>query len=119
MRSGAMCDTFERFRRHGTKTVRRIDSATLCGGPVVAQYKQRARDEFHFEATVRDLGQYAGRATGVCFWLWLAAGLATCGHDFLAQALPGNPSARQSMTELNTAGVQRCVGMACATLLWA
>ena len=104
-------DAFERFRRHGLKTVRGVHSEMLGGDAVVAQYKQRARDEFHFEPNVRDLGQYAGRTTGACFWLCLAAGLAECGHEFLAQALPGNPSARQSMAELRAEGVQRCVDM--------
>ena len=68
-------DTLARFRRHSTKTIREPDCAKLGNDEVTTQYSQRARNEFNFEPVVLDLGQYAGRTTGACFWLCLAAGL--------------------------------------------
>ena len=102
-------DTLERFRRHSAKTVRALDCEVLGSGEVLTQYSQRTRSELQFDAHVRDLGQYAGRTSGACFWLCLAAGLAERGPDVLAQALPGNAPAHRAAGQLTAQGVQRCV----------
>ena len=75
----------------------------------MTQYSQRTQSEFNFEPRLWDLGQLAGRTTGACFWLCLAAGLAERGPQALAQALPGDCPARQSVDELRALGVQQCV----------
>ena len=98
-------DTLERFRRHGTKTVRALDCDVLGEDEVLTQYSQRARDEFQFDARVWDLGQFAGRTSGACFWLCLAAGLAERGPNVLAQALPGNSPAHRAVGRLGAQGV--------------
>ena len=102
-------DTLERFRRHGSRTVRALGPAGSSREEVQTQYSQRARDEFHFDPVVLDLGQFAGRTTGACFWLCLAAGLAECGPGVCSQALPGQSTARLALAELRAEGVQRCV----------
>ena len=103
-------DTLARFRRHSTKTVREPDCAKLGNDEVTTQYSQRARNEFNFEPVVLDLGQYAGRTTGACFWLCLAAGLAECAPHVLAQALPGISDARGAVAHLGAQGVRACAG---------
>ena len=97
-------DAQDRFRRHALKTVKGIDCTTLAGGPVVAQYMQRAQEVCHVGVTVLELGQYAGHTTAACFWLRLAAGLASCSGDVLAQALPGDHRACASLAELRVQG---------------
>jgi len=82
----------------------------LGSDEVTTQYSQRARCELNFEPLVLDLGQYAGRTTGACFWLCLAAGLAECAPHVLAQALPGISDARQAVAHLGAQGVRACVG---------
>ena len=103
-------DTLARFRRHSTKTIREPDCAKLGNDEVTTQYSQRARNEFNFEPVVLDLGQYAGRTTGACFWLCLAAGLAECAPHVLAQALPGIADARGAVAHLGAQGVRACAG---------
>ena len=102
-------DTLERFRRHGAKRVLALGRAGSHGEEAQTQYSQRARSEFHFEPVVLDLGQFAGRTTGACFWLCLAAGLADCGPEVCSQALPSQHTARLALAELRAVGVQRCV----------
>ena len=104
----AKYDTLERFRRHATKTVRRLDSDKLGDDEVTTQYSQRARSEFNFEPLVLDLGQYAGRTTGACLWLCLTAGLVERAPHVLAQALTGNCDARQAVAHLIAQNVQGC-----------
>ncbi len=99
-------DTLERFRRHAAKTVRRVDSGKLGDNEVTTQYSQRARSEFNFEPLVLDLGQYAGRTTGACFWLCLAAGLAERAPRVLAQTLPGSPEERRAVGQLCDVGAR-------------
>ena len=105
----AKYDTLERFRRHGSKTVRALGLAGSHREEAQTQYSQRARDEFHFDPVVLDLGQFAGRTAGACFWLCLAAGLAECGPDVCSHALPGQSTARLALAELRAEGVQRCM----------
>ncbi len=99
-------DTLERFRRHAAKTVRRLDSDKLGDNEVTTQYSQRARSEFNFEPLVLDLGQYAGRTTGACFWLCLAAGLAERAPHVLVEALPGSPEERRAVEQLCDVGAR-------------
>ena len=75
----------------------------------MTQYSQRAQGELNFDPRLWDLGQFAGRTTGACFWLCLASGLAERGPHAFAQALPGDCPARQAADELRALGVQRCV----------
>ena len=103
-------DTRERFRRHAAKTVRRLDSDKLGNDEVTTQYSQRARSEFNFEPLVLDLGQYAGRTTGACFWLCLAAGLVERAPRVLAQALPGESDARRAVEQLCAMGARASAG---------
>ena len=106
----AKYDTLERFRRHAAKTVRRLDSDKLGGDEVTTQYSQRARGEFNFEPLVLDLGQYAGRTTGACFWLCLTAGLAERAPHVLAQALPGESEERRAVEQLCAMGARASAG---------
>ena len=74
---------------------------------------------------MRDLGQYAGHTSGACFWLSLAAGLAECDADVIAQALPGEHRAKASLAEVRgkalsvwmAEGVQRSALGLCAEAL--
>ena len=75
----------KRFDRHALKQIMSADAEKLAGGEVAAQHGRRAQTEFHFTPRVRDLGQHAGDATGACFWLCLAAGLAERGPRVLAR----------------------------------
>ena len=102
-------DTLERFRRHAAKTVRGADCSKLGGDDVLTQYSQRAQSELNFDPRLWDLGQVAGRTTGACFWLCLAAGLAERGPHAFAQALPGDCPEQPAVHELIALGVQRCV----------
>ena len=54
-------------------------------------------------------GHFAGQTTAACFWLCLAAGLASCSGDVLAQALPGDHRACASLAELRVQGVAECI----------
>ena len=95
----AKYDTLERFRRHSAKTVRR-QADNLGDEDVTTQYSQRARTEFNFEPLVLDLGQYAGRTTGACFWLCLAVGLVERAPLVLAQGLPGESEGHRAVQQL-------------------
>ena len=108
-------DAKERFRRHGLKKVKSVECEKLAGLSVCAQYKQRMSDAFHNRATVWNLGQYAGPTSGACFWLSLAAGLAECSADVLAQALPGGHRAQTLLAELR--GKPLAIWMATTTPL--
>ena len=77
----------------------------LARGEVVAQYMKRAQEAYDFAVTVWDLGQYAGRTSGACFWLSLAAGLAEISGDVLAQALPGDHPACAFLAEVRVCGI--------------
>ena len=59
--------------------------------------------------TVWDFGQYAGRTSGACFWLCLAAGLAESKEGVLTQVLPGQHAACLSLARLRSKGVQACL----------
>ena len=89
--------------------MRGADCGKLGEDDVLTQFSQRAQCEFNFDPVLWDLGQYAGRTTGACFWLCLAAGLSERGPHALAQALPGDCPARQAVGELSALGVQRCI----------
>jgi hypothetical protein len=65
-----------RFKRHTRKNVH-TPKISLTGELVRAQYRDRALADLHLNVAVVDLGQYAGLTTGACFWLCLAAGLAS------------------------------------------
>ena len=97
------------FRRHSLKRVRTIECVKLAGLSVVAQYKQRARALCQNRVTVWNLGQHAGQTAAACFWLSLAAGLAECDGDVLAQALPGQHPACTSLVELRAKGLAECM----------
>ena len=56
--------------------------------------------------TVWDFGQYAGRTSGACFWLCLAAGLAESKEGALTQVLPGHHAACLSLARLRSKGVR-------------
>ena len=90
---------------HHNKHVKGIEATQLAQGEVVAQYMKRAQEAYDFAMTVWDLGQYAGRTSGACFWLSLAAGLAETSGDVLAQALPGDHPARTLLAELRVCGI--------------
>jgi hypothetical protein len=49
----------------------------LASEPVRVEYRQRALTDLALEVGVVDFGQHAGATTGACFWLCLAAGLAS------------------------------------------
>ena len=66
-----------RFRRQGLKCAFiPKDEKALIGSSVFSQYEQRMFESFRLSVDVLDLGQYARRTSGACFWLGLAAGLA-------------------------------------------
>jgi hypothetical protein len=65
----------ERFRRQCLPSViSPKNEKELIGTSVFIRYRQRMFESFELSAAVFDLGQYAGNASGVCFWLCLAAG---------------------------------------------
>jgi hypothetical protein len=81
-----------RFRRHTRKHVN-VAPASLAHASVRDVYKERASAELGIEVTVVDLGQHAKQTTGACFWLSLAAGLASSSWTsdrVLGQALPAS-----------------------------
>ena len=102
-------DNRERFRRHTLIYVRVPDCDKLGSDDVKTQYSQRAQNEFHFSPLVWDFGQFAGRTSGACFWLCVAAGLAECAPLVLAQALPDNCDTRQAVSQLTGQGVHQCI----------
>ena len=65
-----------RFKRHTRQRVGPLQNS-LSIDSVRTQYQERARAELHVNVAVVDFGQYAGRTTGACFWLCLAAGLSS------------------------------------------
>jgi len=65
-----------RFRRHSAKRVFGISADVLGSTSVRCSYEARARRDLGITVRAIDLGQYAGRTSGACFWLSLAAGLA-------------------------------------------
>ena len=70
---------------------RRVADPSLAGAPVRAVYRARALADLGLDVGVVDLGQHAGQTTGACFWLCLAAGLASAGWQpavVSGQALP-------------------------------
>ena len=89
-----------RFRRHGLKKVKSVECTELAAVSVMEQYKRRAHDVCHISVSVLDLGQFAGRTSGACFWLCLAAGLAQCDADVLAQAMPDGHKAQALLAKL-------------------
>ena len=97
-----------RFRRHHADRVKSIDCQKLAGLSVFAQYRQRAYDHYQINVTVCDFGQYAGRTSGACFWLCLAAGLAESSDGVLSQVLPGDHPVCLSLARLRARGVQAC-----------
>ena len=103
-------DTKERFRRHGLKTVKGMPRVTEQGKKQAEiQYIERAQEICHLAVTVLDFGQYAGRTAGACFWLCLAAGVAECNGDVLAQALPGDHPAIALLAEVRGLGLAECI----------
>ena len=65
-----------RFKRH-TRTKVALPKPGLTIDSVRTQYQERALRDLHLHVAVVDLGQHARRTTGACFWLCLAAGLAS------------------------------------------
>ena len=65
-----------RFKRHTRQKVR-YPPKSLEIDSVRTQYQERALAELHLNVAVVDFGQHAGRTTGACFWLCLAAGLSS------------------------------------------
>ena len=98
-------DTQDRFRRHHRKTILGIKHTEVARPDAVAQYRQRAQEEYGFEVRVWDVGQFAGHTSGACFWLSLAAGLAEISGDVLAQALPGDHPACAFLAEVRVCGI--------------
>ena len=66
-------------------------------------------ESFGTSVSVLDYGQYAGKTSGACFWLCLAAGLAAINADVLGQALPAEHTARTLLEQLRMAGVDQPV----------
>ncbi len=82
--------TSYRFRRHTMqRKVLQMNLEKVSGSAVRSEYVQRAREHFHRDFHVVDLGQHAASTTGACFWLCLAAGLSKSGWRIEAHALPG------------------------------
>ena len=65
-----------RFRRHTRRVVKGCDPR-LADLSVRDQYKARALAALGSQVDVLDFGQHAGETTNACFWLCLAAGLAS------------------------------------------
>ena len=77
---------------------------------MLAHYKQRAHDHYQISVAVWDFGQYAGRTSGACFWLCLAAGLAESSGEGLAEALPSDHPVCLSLDRVRAKGVPACAG---------
>ena len=65
-----------RFRKHFIKATKKANPS-LAADLVREQYTGRALADLGLETRVLDFGQHAGQTTNACFWLCLAAGLAT------------------------------------------
>ena len=109
MSSGKTFFFKKRIRRHDRQNVIHMDLETPAGDDMFAEYTQRAHEHYQVNVTVLDFGQYAGRTSGACFWLCLAAGLAESKEGVLTQVLPGQHAACLSLARLRSKGVQACL----------
>ena len=101
-------DAKARFQRRSRQTVIHIDSETLPSDNMFAECTQRAHEHYQVNVAVWDFGQHAGRTSGACFWLCLAAGLAESKEGVLTQVLPGHHAACLSLARLRSKGVRAC-----------
>ena len=86
----ARYDYCARFKRQVAKGVATVNLDLLAGQFTLQQYEERAREECQREFKAYDLGHLAGKTSGACFWLCLAAGLQECAPAILIRLLSHN-----------------------------
>ena len=89
-------------------SLRKLGDASLSFASVREQYISRAAVDLGLRVDVIDFSQYAGRTTNACFWLCLAAGLASSSwssDSVVGHALPANIVAKLTDARAMNLGV--------------